>query len=177
VPSSNDERRAAIADEGLRAELLKAEAQGREGSAAIATAAAAADRATTALVRHAYRIGCVQRLLAIGRDSVVADQADEGMRYAMAEIAIDLAAARELVWTVAPGDTFRAALAGVAVRDALTAALASSVSLTDDSVWEEFQGLRAELEVDLRVDRSGSGDLEAVADALLSGSSALGGKG
>ena len=176
MPSSNHDRRAATADEDLRAELLNAEAQGRRGSVATASPAAADDRAT-ALMRHAYRIGCVQRLLAIGRDSVLVDESDEGTRYGLAEIAIDLAAARELVWTVAPGDTFRAALAGVAVRDALTAALASSAALTDGSLWEEFQGLRAELEVDLRVDRNGSGDLEAVAGALLSGASALGGKG
>jgi hypothetical protein len=116
----------------------------------------------------------LQRLLTIVRDTVIETRADEGARHLMADIAIDLAHARELVWRADPGDAFTVALAGVAVRDSVTAALTSAASVVDDARWSEFVALRSALEDDLRSDPTG--DLETVSRSLLAEHSALGGK-
>src|SRR5689334_20326133 len=101
--------------------LLDVEASGRDARswADVSGELQGGPGAGSAVARQAYRLGLLQRLLAMARDAVVAiaaagDDAD-GARFVLAEMAIALTTARELVYQGGPGE-IDAAVAAVASR-------------------------------------------------------------
>jgi hypothetical protein len=109
------------------------------------------------------------------QQSVHSTAGDEGSQHQMAEVAIALSAARQLVWRANPEDGFAVALAGVAARDCLQLASAVAGAALDEPRWLEFQMIRALVDHGIRESGAGSDDLARVAEALLAGTSHLGG--
>jgi hypothetical protein len=154
--------------------LLDVEAAGRDGRSWEQTREAVTDGQPggTALARQAYRLGLLQRLVAMGRDAVLATadagQDADGARFVLAEMAIALTAARELVYQAGP-DGVDVAVAAVASRDALANGLSFAATIVTAEQWPAFLELRATAEADLREDPAGANDLELVAAAALAG--------
>ncbi len=125
--------------------------------------------ASSRLAEHATRLGLIGRLLSMSSEAVNASSADQGSRFLVAEIAIDLASARELVFRADPSDPLQVALSGVVTRDALTDALVYTAKLALPEQWDEFVSIREMAEVELRRDPTGSRDLESVAASVIEG--------
>jgi hypothetical protein len=146
--------------------LLAAETRAREGDAD-----GLADTVPTPgidqLAVHARRLGLIERLLVVASEAIDRSGADQGSRFLLAEVAIDLVSARELVYRADPADDLQVGLSGVATRDALTDALGRVAQLALPEQWEEFVAIRAAAETELRRDPTGGADLQTVAMAVI----------
>ena len=152
----------------MRAALGQIEATAREETPG-AAGALPVDQAGLApeLAMAAYQLGLTARLLALGRKAVVARRAGQGRRFLLAEVALDLAAARRLLYSARPDDALSVALAAIAARDALAATLPRVLDLVAEGEWATFAAVRERAEATLRGDPAGSRALEAAAALLL----------
>ena len=148
------------------AALLAAETRAREGDAD-----GLADTVPTPgidqLAVHARRLGLIERLLVVASEAIDRSGADQGSRFLLAEVAIDLVSARELVYRADPADDLQVGLSGVATRDALTDALGASPSWLSPSSGMNSWLIRAAAETELRRDPTGGADLQTVAMAVI----------
>ncbi|HLI27129.1 MAG TPA: hypothetical protein VKZ60_08670 [Chloroflexota bacterium] len=119
------------------------------------------------LATAAYQLGLTARLLALGRRAVVARRAGQARRFLLAEVALDLAAARRLLYAARPDDALSVALAALGARDALAAALPRVLDLVTADEWAVFAAVRERAEATLRADLAGGRALEAAAALLL----------
>ena len=121
------------------------------------------------LVTQASRLGVVERLLAIASEAVSRSGADQGSRFLLAEVAINLVSARETLYRADPADDLQVGLCAVATRDTLVEALVNVSKLALPEQWGEFVAIRDLAEAELREDPTGREDMEMVASSVIGG--------